>query len=385
MKNRTVRIALAIAAVVPLTLAVSACAPPGQAASGQASAGTGPIRIAVIDAQSGQASAFGDYEYKGAKLAFDAANAKGGIDGRKVELTVYDTQGDPTTATNLARKAATDGAVAVIGPALSAPALAALPIFDQEKIPFITSATSPKMAQTGSKFLFLNSPESTSFDATLAKYIDGKFSSIALISNNGAYGAGEHDAFLSDLKAMGVTPVADQVITPDQKDFTSALTRIQQAHPQALFIGTEDVQAGLIVKQARQAGIHATIIGAVGVSSANYVKTAGVDAAAGSIASTPYLGNDESAASQKFAQEYKAAYGQDGQFFSAKAYDGAQILIQALTSSHVATGAALADAIRATSYTGLVGQFHFDENGVGVHETKIGIMKNGALVPASEK
>ena len=62
----------------------------------------GPIKIAVADAQSGQLSSLGAWELKGVRLAVDEWNAAGGINGRQIELGVFDDQGDPTVGTNLA-------------------------------------------------------------------------------------------------------------------------------------------------------------------------------------------------------------------------------------------------------------------------------------------
>ncbi|GAA3756525.1 ABC transporter substrate-binding protein [Microbacterium kribbense] len=369
-----------------LGMLLAGCSAPGQNKGTSASNASGPIKIAIVDAQSGQLSSLGAWEYKGVKLAFDEQNAAGGIDGRKIEYTLYDDQGDPTVSTNLARKVASDGNIAMMGTAESADALAMAPIMAQNKIPMITSGQSPKLGQLHNSFVFLNSPPSTAFDETLAKYLVTKkgYKSIAMISNNGAYGAGEHDAFLAALKALGVTPVADQTVTPDQKDFSSALTRIRDAKPDALFTGMEEVETGLVVKQARQLGIKAVIAGGAPAGTPVYVQTAGVANAAGTIVSTPYLGNDTNDQTKKFAAAYKAKYGEDGEFHGAKAYDGAQILIQALKKSKVASGSKLADAIRSITYDGLVGHFEFDANGIGVHDTLIGeIDSSGNLVPAS--
>ena len=370
--------------VAAAAMLLTGCSAPGQA-SNTAKTDKGPIKIAVANAQSGQLSSLGAWEYKGVKMAFDEVNKAGGIDGRQVTLTLYDDKGDPTVGTNLAHKIASEGNIMMMGTAESAVALAMAPILEQSSIPFMTSGQSPALGKLGNKFLFMNSPASTSFDATLAKYIlDKGYKSIAMISNNGAYGVGEHDAFLAALSAAGVKPVADQIITPDQKDFSSALTTIRQSNPDAFFIGAEEVQSGLIVKQARQLGIKAVIGGGAPVGTDVYASTGGTDAVEGTIVSTPYLGNDTSDATKKFAADYKVAYGEIAEFHGAKAYDGAQIVIKALKQTHVATGAKLADAIRAISYTGLVGTFKFDENGVGVHETLIGIIKSGKLVPAAK-
>ena len=381
---KTMTAVLAGAAAMGMLLA--GCSAPGQHNGAQASGSSGPIKIAIVDAQSGQLSSLGDWEAKGAKLAFDQQNAAGGIDGRKIAYTVYDDQGDPTVSTNLARKLASDGNIAMIGTAESADALAMAPVMAQNKIPMITSGQSPKLGQLHNAFVFLNSPSSTAYDETLAKYLvnDKSYKSIAMISNNGAYGAGERSAFGASLKGLGVTPVADLVVTPDQKDFSSALTQIRAKQPAVLFIGAEEVETGLIVKQARQLGIRSVIASGAPAGTPVYVTTAGVDNAAGTVVSTPYLGNDTNDQTKKFAADYQAKYNDTAELHGAKAYDGAQILIKALENSKVATGQKLSDAIRAVSYDGLVGHFAFDANGIGVHETKIGVIdKSGKLVPVN--
>jgi len=369
-----------------LAVLVGACGTPGasSSASSSGSAASGPIKLAVIDAQSGQLSSLGKWEYKGAKLAVDQANAAGGINGRKVTLTVFDDQGDPTIGTNLARKVAAGGYVAVVGPAESAVALAIAPVLQAAKLPNMTSGQAPNLAKTNSPFIFLDTPTSTTFDTTLAQYaIQKGWKSIALITNNGAYGKGEHDAFLKELTRLGGKATSDQVVTPDQKDFSAALTTIRQTHPQALFIGAEEVESGLIAKQARDLGITATIIGAAPTSSPVFIQTAGAAAAEGAVTSTPYLGNDISAATKKFAAAYQATFGEVAEVHGAKAYDGAQILLAALKKTNGAGGRALADAIRSTKYVGLLGTYNFDNTGVGLHQTQIGVIKNGVVVPAS--
>ncbi|WP_082487249.1 ABC transporter substrate-binding protein [Leifsonia sp. Root112D2] len=362
---------------------LAGCSAPGQNnnSSSGGSSDKGPIKIAVVDAQSGQNADLGGWELKGVKLAFNAANKAGGIDGRKIQLKVYDDQADPTTGTNLARKVKSDGNIMMMGTAESAVALAMAPIMAQQEIPMMTSGQSPALGQLHNKFVFLNSPPSTAFDQTLAKYlIEKNYKTFAMISNNGAYGQGEHNAFLAALKTAGVTPVTDQIVTPDQKDFSSALTTIGQKKPDVLFIGAEEVESGLIAKQARQLGIKAVFAGGAPMGTSTYMQTAGTSIVEGSVVSTPYISNDETAATKKFAEAYKAAYGEDAEFHGAKAYDGAEIVIQALKDTKVGTGSKLADAIRSIKYTGLVGQFDFDADGVGVHVTKIATIKNGKLV-----
>jgi branched-chain amino acid transport system substrate-binding protein len=362
-------------------LLLTACSAPGGDGSTEADS-TGPIKIALVDAQSGQLSSLGAWELKGARLAIAEWNKAGGINGRQIQLGVFDDQGDPTVGTTLARKIDSEGYLAMIGTAESAVTIAMAPILQQAGIPNITSGQSPGLVAVKSPFLFLNGPTSTTYDETLAKHIvDSKgIKSIALITNNGSFGKGEHDAFSKALAARGVTPVADQVVTTDQKDFSAALTTIRQKQPQVVFLGAEEVQSGLIVKQARDLGIKVPFAGAAPQGTPVFLDTAGAANAEGTIVSSPYLSNDASPAAQKFAAAYKAAYGEEAELHGAKAYDGTQILLSALKSSNVATGRALADAIRATKYAGLLGSFSYDDTGVGVFATAIGTITGGKLV-----
>lgn len=378
------RRATAISAIAVLSAALATgCSAPG---SDDKSAGddSGPIKIAVVDAQSGQLSSLGAWELKGARLAVDEWNARGGINGRQIQLGVFDDQGDPTIGTNLARKIDSEGYIAMIGTAESAVTIAMAPTLKQAEIPNIASGQSPGLVAVGSEFLFLNGPTSTTYDETLAKYIVDQqgIKSIAMITNNGSYGKGEHDAFLKALRSRGVTPVADQVVTTDQKDFSAVLTGIRQKNPKLIFLGAEEVESGLIVKQARDLGITVPFAGAAPQGTPVFIDTAGAKNAEGTIVSSPYLSNDINDASKKFAAAYQAKFNEEAELHGAKAYDGTQILLTALKSSNVATGKELADAIRATRYQGLLGDFAYDKTGVGIFATSIGTIRNGKLVAA---
>ena len=381
--------AVAVAAVV---LTAAACGAPGASSSSPSSSGTasggaasGPIKIAVVDAQSGASSDLGQFEWRGVSLAVNQANAAGGVDGRKIQLTLYDDQGDPTVGTELARKIASEGDVAMFGTAESAVTIAMAPILESEKIPNITSGQSTKLLALKSPYLFLNGPTGLTYDTTLAKYVvtTKGYKKIAMLTNNDSYGAGEESAFTTALKSLGVTPVAAEVVPSDQTNMTPALTSIRGSDPQVLFIGAEEAQSGLIVKQARALGMTAVIAEGAPAGTPLYLSTAGTANANGTIVSSPYLGNDASAAARTFAAAYTAAYGSAPELHGAKAYDGAEIMISALKACNDCTGLALANAIHAVHYSGLLGNFAYDSTGVGVFATAIGVIADGKITPVS--
>jgi branched-chain amino acid transport system substrate-binding protein len=387
-----------VAAVVlgaAAVLTAAACSAPGASSSPPASGGAGntaggaaaagPIKIAVVDAQSGALSDLGQFEWRGVSLAVNQANAAGGIDGRKIKLTLYDDRGDPTVGTELARKVASDGDVAMLGTAESAVTIAMAPILKAEQIPNITSGQSVGLIALHSPYLFLNGPTGLTYDSTLAKYLVSTkgYKKIALLTNNGSYGAGEDKSFTSALTALGVTPVAAKIVPSGQTNMTPTLTTIRAANPEVLFIGAEEAQSGLIVKQARALGMTVVIAEGAPAGTPLFLSTAGAANANGTVVSSPYLGNNANSSAQKFAAAYTAAYGSAPELHGAKAYDGAQVMIAALKACHACTGLNLANAIRAVHYSGLLGNFAYDSTGVGVSATAIGIITNGVIKPVS--
>jgi branched-chain amino acid transport system substrate-binding protein len=382
-------------AVAAAVLAATACSAPGASSSsppsasgtGAAASGSaaGPVKIAVVDAQSGALSDLGQFEWRGVSLAVNQVNAAGGIGGRKIQLKLYDDRGDPTVGTELARKIASDGDVAMLGTAESAVTIAMAPILKTEQIPNITSGQSVGLIAQHSPYLFLNGPTGLTYDSTLAKYLvtTKGYKKIAMLTNNDSYGTGEESSMTNALKALGITPVAAKVVPSDQTNMTPSLTSIRGADPQVLFIGAEEAQSGLIVKQARALGMNVVIAEGAPAGTPLFLSTAGAANASGTIVSSPYLGNQASSAAQTFAAAYTAAYGSAPELHGAKAYDGAQVMIAALKACGACTGLALANAIRAVHYSGLLGNFAYDSSGVGIFATAIGIVADGVIKPVS--
>jgi branched-chain amino acid transport system substrate-binding protein len=374
------------AALAAAGLAALACG--GQLAGQTNGGGAGtsaPIAVDLVGTFSGQNAPLGSWAWNGAKLAVDQANASGGVAGRKIALQRLDDQGQPTVGADLARRAVSDRAVMVYGSDLSTVALAMIPVLTSARIPQISSGQAPALLTQGSPYVFIDSTTSSVFDRTLGDYLvtTKHQSSIAMVTNNDAYGKGEHDSFLAELGRLGVTPTIDRVVTPDQKDFTSVLTEARGTSPKVLFIGAEEVETGLIAKQARSLGITATLAGGAPMGTPTYIQTAGTDVVEGTIMTSPYLSNDANARTKAFAAAYRRAYNEDPELHGAKAYDGMSVFILAMRkTAKDLSGPRLAAAVRSVDYNGLLGRFKYDDTGLGLHQTQIGIIHAGRVVPA---
>ena len=382
VRRRT--IVCSLIAVLALIVGLSAAAAKTKATPKPKTYPVKVFRVAQIAPFSGLNAALGDWDSKGISLAAAQLNAKGNSYnyGIRFKIDRYDDQGDPTTANNLAQQAVSKKYNFVYGSALSTNTLAMMPVLQAAKISQMTSGQSDRILKQGDPYVFLNSTPSSVYDATLVRYIVGtkKLTRIAMLTNTGAYGKSEHDAFVAQLKQRNLEPVADQVVTPDAKDMSGALSQIRQDNPQVLFIGAEEIQSGLAVKQARSLGITAVIAEGAPAATPLFVETAGVSNVEGTIVSSPYLSNNLNDQTRAFAAAYRKKHGEAPELHGAKAYDGFMILATALRNLKGKwTPDTLAAAIHKVRYKGLLGNFRFTAIGLGLHSTQIGIIKNGRL------
>jgi ABC-type branched-chain amino acid transport systems, periplasmic component len=85
---------------------------------------------------------------------------------------------------------------------------------------------------------------------------------VAVVDDRTAYGQGLADVFSAKAKKLGMD-VVDREYTDDKStDFSAILTRIKADHPQVIFYGGMYSQAGPLVRQMRQIGMTARLMGA---------------------------------------------------------------------------------------------------------------------------
>ncbi|HXQ68565.1 MAG TPA: ABC transporter substrate-binding protein, partial [Alphaproteobacteria bacterium] len=98
-----------------------------------------PIKIGSFLTVSGPASFLGDPEKKTLELYVERINAAGGVLGRQLQLTVYDTGGDAKQAATFARRLIEEDKVDfLIGGSSTGDTMAAVPIIERAEIPFIS-------------------------------------------------------------------------------------------------------------------------------------------------------------------------------------------------------------------------------------------------------
>ena len=232
-----------------------------------------PIRIGEIATVTGDFAAYGVAEVESVKIAVAEINAAGGILGRPVEVVMYDCRTRQEDMVNAARRLVEQDKVSVvIGPSGSGLCIAAAPVFNRGQVPHIgTLPTNPLVTvdEKGAvrpynfRICFLDPYQGKMIAHFSAKDL-GKKKAAILYDVSSDYSHGLREFFIASFKEFGGEIVADEGHRGEDVDFRAQLTVIKEANPDVLVVPTMGKALPLAVKQARDLGIEAPIVGGDG-------------------------------------------------------------------------------------------------------------------------
>ncbi len=207
-----------------------------------------PIRIGWLAALSGPSSAPAIGFDRGVRHAVNAINAAGGVKGRKIELVVRDTQGDPTKAVNAAQEMISRIKVhAIWGPTNSGESLATTPIMARAKMPdvhpcFVDTLINPARYPNA----FRMAPSNSQIDDAVSGYgVDNlKLKRFAVIGDTTGYGTTTVNSSSAAYEKRGAEVVYKGTIDATQPDVTPDMLRMKNAGAEAITLWT--VSTGLI-------------------------------------------------------------------------------------------------------------------------------------------
>jgi branched-chain amino acid transport system substrate-binding protein len=325
------------------------------------------VRIGAAAPLTGNQAHIGKDNESGTRMAIDDANAKGiVIGGRKVhfELISEDDQADPKTATIVAQKLVDDKVNGVIGHLNSGTSIPASKIYSDNGIPQISpSATAVKYTAQGFKTTFRVMANDAQQGRVLGEYATKNLAArtIAVIDDQSAYGQGLADQFIKAAQANGAQIVAHEYTTDKSVDFTAVLTAIKSKHPDLLFYGGMDPQAGPMAKQMRGLEVKVKFMMGDGGYTPEFIKLAG-DSAEGSYASLPGVPLDKMPGGKTFESRFVAKY-QPIQLYAPYCYDAVNVMIAAMQKADSVDPATYLKELPKTSLEGVTAKIEFDEAG----------------------
>lgn len=343
------------------------CGGGNKADNGDADAAT-EVKIGINYELTGPVASYGQASVDGIMMAFDEINEAGGINGMKIVPVSLDNKSEAAEATSLATRLMTqEGVVAALGPATSGNFMATIPVAMGNSIPIISaSATADEGVTVDAKgnvneyvfrLCFNDSFQGVTMANFAAQNLEAK-SAVVIQDKSSDYAEGLAKNFIKTFEAAGGTIVDTKGYVAKDKDFNSILTSIKGKDFDVIFLPGYYQEAGLIIKQARDLGITAPILGADGFDSPVLLELAGAAALNNVYFSNHYSSMDQDPLVQDFIAAYKEKYGKDPNAFNALGYDLGKYIADAIERAGSTDPTAIKDALASTeNFVGVTGSF----------------------------
>lgn len=327
------------------------------------------IKFGVAGPHSGDLASYGLPTVNAAKLVIDQVNAKGGINGKKIEMLIEDDVCKPEIATNTATKLVSEGAQVVLGHICSGATVAAMPIYRDAKILVMSpSATTDPLTLSGEypNFFRTIAPNAAQ-SPTMVDFALNKLglTKIAVIHDKGDYGKPLAEGAKKAIDESGKGKVVlFEGITPGAVDYSAIVQKIKQSGAEAVIFGGYHPEASKIVGMMKKKRLKVEFISDDGVKDETFIKVAGKDA------EDVYAVGPEDVSSNKMSiaakEEHKAAFKSDPGAFYDGAYAATKAMLNAIEKAGSTDLDALKKVLQAEKVETPVGTINFDQKGDAV-------------------
>ena len=236
------------------------------------------IKFGVGAPITGPDAAFGAQLKNGAEQAVLDINSAGGILGQKFELEVGDDAADAKQGRSVANQFIGDGVTFVVGHFNSSVTMPASEAYNEAGILEITpGSTNPQITERGLPLLFRTCGRDDQQGAVAARYLiaHARDKKIAIIHDKSTYGKGLADETRKALAAAGIHDVLYEGLNKGEKDFSSIVSKIKSVDADIVYYGGVHTEGGLLVRQMRDQGVKAVVMGGDGIASQEFAAIAG--------------------------------------------------------------------------------------------------------------
>ena len=325
------------------------------------------LKIAIAGPITGSDAAVGEQMRRGGVQAVQDINAKGGLLGKQLSLSVGDDACDPKQAVAVANKFAVSGVVFVAGHYCSSTSIPASAVYNDAGILEISPAsTNPAYTDDPFKKGWINTFRVCGRDDVQGKvagdYIADKFKgkAVAIIDDKTTYGKGLADETRKALNAHGVKEAIDDEINQGDKDFSALVSKMKQANVGVIYFGGYYTEAGLIVRQSSEQGLKAPLIGGDALVTSEFWTITG-NAGAGTLMTFSPDPRKVPAAAPVVAEFQKQGYDPEG--YTLYTYAAVQIYAQAAALAKSTDIEKVSKVMHSAKFDTVLGQVGFDEKG----------------------
>ncbi|SBW01189.1 leucine/isoleucine/valine transporter subunit; periplasmic-binding component of ABC superfamily [uncultured Alphaproteobacteria bacterium] len=318
--------------------------------------------VAIAGPMTGQYASAGDQIRQGAELAIADINARGGVLGEKLKLVVGDDACDPKQAVAVANKMVTENIAFMHGHWCSSSTIPASDIYNEAQIPMATVSTNPQVTERGLKNIFRIMGRDDQQGMVAGNYIATRFANakVAVVDDKSAYGKGLATEMAKAMKAKGIKPAVEESITAGERDYSSLITKLKAAGVSVMAYGGYHTEVGLIVRQAKEAGLDLKVMSGDTMTNSELPSIAG--AAADNVLFTFSPDPRENPSAAPVVAEFKKK-NIDPEGYVLYAYAAMQLFEQAAKQAKSVKYQPLRDALAAGSFPTVIGDLSFDAKG----------------------
>ncbi len=349
----------------------------------------GTIYFAWVGPLTGDAKQYGDTEKVAVNIALETIKSRGGVLGNDVVVDFYDDKNDATEAVTIANKIV--GAkkyTAVIGHFSSTPAMAAAPIYNDEKLIMYSPTASHADFSALGEYVFRNTPTQAIETAAYADYVYNvlKIKTVAILNVNDDWGNNIASIFQTNFQRLGGKITVKETFIPGQtKDFTPMISKIKQTKPEAFFPVAYYAESAQILIQCHSLEFKPQMILSSSTLKQELLDLAG-PLAEGVFLMNAFTPDIKGAEFTRVMKRYTELTGKQGDAFVMQTYDVVMQLAEAIRL----TGSLNTSAIRNTlagmkNYESLAGKYSMNEIGDAVRPLQPIKVVNGKFVNISGK
>ena len=243
---------------------------------------------------------------------------------------------------------------------------------------FSASSTADALKDAGDYF-FRNVPPNARQGQSAARFAFEKLNAktAAILYMNNDYGISLTESFDSYFRDNGGSVTITENYNPGDRDFRSQLSKINNAKPDVVFYPGHYQESGLILKQAKELGLKAPFIGGDGSYSPELISIAG-NAAEGSYYTLMAMGYGVADNEiQRFMSSFSAQYGQEPDVYSAYAFDGIKIIVNAIERGGYSSEGIKKALYETKGFKGVTGFTSFDQSGEVDKQSYVYEVRNG--------
>src|SRR4030088_444557 len=243
-----------------------------------ASGASAQIKVGVAGPLTGPNAAFGAQLKNGAEQAAVDINAKGGINGQQIQLSFGDDASDPKQGVSVANKMFGDGVKFIIGHFNSGVTMPASEVYQENGMYVITpAATNPKITERGMWNVFRTCGRDDQQGQVAGKYILAKFKGkkIAVVHDKTTYGQGLADETKKAINKGGIKEVLYEGVNVGEKDYSALVSKIKASGADLVYWGGLHTEGGLIIRQMRDQGVKAPLMGGDGITTDEFASIGG--------------------------------------------------------------------------------------------------------------